>query len=384
MKVYFKEIKEEIIKELNKAKLSINIAVAWFTDRDLFEILRRKASEGIRINLLIANDSINHDSNIDYDSLNNYLGCEFHFIGNVNGLGIRSQLMHHKFCIIDDKVLVTGSYNWTIKAKFNSESISVLEEQAVIQDYKTEFYTLMKKEESKNRYVEKSKIKFNFGTLISPVNFEEEKPKPVVLAPVNIEKLYSINTINHKNLTSNVPFNELPEWFRKAKTENSRVSLDIKTEVSEGEITWHDGTWKDGEWKGGKWCNGIWKGGPWKRDSWLCCCIWKSGIWYNGQWEGGKWEGGTWKDGTWKDGWWHDGTWEGGIWKSGNWYNGTWKGGLREGGYWSRGYWKGGIWKDGTWYGGIWERGTWYGGEWKGGEWKGGEWKGGWLAGLFR
>ena len=33
--------------------------------------------------------------------------------------------MHEKFCIIDDRVVITGSYNWTNKAEHNDESISV-------------------------------------------------------------------------------------------------------------------------------------------------------------------------------------------------------------------------------------------------------------------
>lgn len=369
MKVFFKEIKEEIIKELNNATQSINVAVAWFTDKELFDILRRKASEGVQVNLLIANDPINHDSNIDYDSLNNYLGCEFHFIGN--GSGSRNRLMHHKFCIIDDKVLVTGSYNWTIKAQFNSESISILEEQVLIQDYKTEFYALLKKEESKNRYVEKSKFKFDFGTPIANINIEQEKSEPVVIVPViakertksvfsekgiptvseNVEKSYIINTVNHKNLTSNVPLEKLPKWIQEAETEDAKITLHIETKITVDSIRRAMAGIKDE----GK-------------------VIWEGGRWEDGKWKSGMWKRGTWKDGIWKGGWWDRGTWCGGTWEGGRWRYGTWCGGI----------WKRGTWDDGIWKGGIWENGTWNGGTWKAGDWKGGDWKGGWLAGLLR
>ena len=36
--------------------------------------------------------------------------------------------MHHKFCVIDNSLLMTGSFNWTASAvKFNQENLMVLE-----------------------------------------------------------------------------------------------------------------------------------------------------------------------------------------------------------------------------------------------------------------
>ena len=50
--VYFEKISEEISKHLEAATHDIVIAIAWFTDASLFNILRRKASTGVTINLL--------------------------------------------------------------------------------------------------------------------------------------------------------------------------------------------------------------------------------------------------------------------------------------------------------------------------------------------
>ena len=33
--------------------------------------------------------------------------------------------MHHKFCVIDHDVVITGSYNWGYKAENKSENIVV-------------------------------------------------------------------------------------------------------------------------------------------------------------------------------------------------------------------------------------------------------------------
>ena len=80
---------------------------------------------------------------------------------------------------------------------------------------------------------------------------------------------------NHINLTSNVPFEDLPKWFRDAKTENAIVNYENNA------LKWRDGTWHDGIWHDG---------------------IWKDGIWYYGTWLDGTWKGGTWLGGTWRDG----------------------------------------------------------------------------------
>ena len=43
--------------------------------------------------------------------------------------------MHDKFCVIDNQVVITGSYNWTTNAEFkNDENITVQKdpEQATI------------------------------------------------------------------------------------------------------------------------------------------------------------------------------------------------------------------------------------------------------------
>lgn len=34
--------------------------------------------------------------------------------------------MHHKFCVIDRKTVITGSYNWSRKARRNDENITVV------------------------------------------------------------------------------------------------------------------------------------------------------------------------------------------------------------------------------------------------------------------
>jgi len=48
IKTYFENIKDVIIKELNNSKTTIRIALAYFTDNDIFEIFPTEGVENIQ------------------------------------------------------------------------------------------------------------------------------------------------------------------------------------------------------------------------------------------------------------------------------------------------------------------------------------------------
>ena len=48
--------------------------------------------------------------------------------------------MHHKFALFDDKVLLTGSYNWTRSAaERNYENLILSEDPALLRAFRLEF-----------------------------------------------------------------------------------------------------------------------------------------------------------------------------------------------------------------------------------------------------
>ncbi len=65
----FENIAERIITEIQKANNSIYIAVAWFTNKSIFEQLIKKAKNGCQIQIIISNDLINENSSIDFNDL---------------------------------------------------------------------------------------------------------------------------------------------------------------------------------------------------------------------------------------------------------------------------------------------------------------------------
>ena len=51
--------------------------------------------------------------------------------------------MHNKFVIIDEVILVTGSFNWTAQAvTSNQENLVVIENETLVKDYLKEFNKL--------------------------------------------------------------------------------------------------------------------------------------------------------------------------------------------------------------------------------------------------
>lgn len=116
-KAYFKKIREQILSELEKAEFTIWIAVAWFTDPVLFNYLLIKKAQGLNIQVIVNDNDTNNSSGLDYSQFETY---------KLPPSGPRStNMMHHKFCIIDFKTVIHGSYNWTKNARYNGETIEI-------------------------------------------------------------------------------------------------------------------------------------------------------------------------------------------------------------------------------------------------------------------
>ena len=116
---FFVNIKAELIRQIRTTRHSIYVAVAWFTDKDLLLELKNLAGTNKNVELLIFRDEINFGEwGIDFDMLK-HAGGKLYLIDD--------KLMHNKFCVIDEKICITGSYNWTIKAgNKNEENIVIV------------------------------------------------------------------------------------------------------------------------------------------------------------------------------------------------------------------------------------------------------------------
>ncbi len=72
---------------------------------------------------------------------------------NHYGFGMQVQspgLMHHKFCVINQTIVITGSYNPTTSEASNKNNILIIESSTIAKNYEMEFDALMEGKEKKS------------------------------------------------------------------------------------------------------------------------------------------------------------------------------------------------------------------------------------------
>ncbi len=128
--------RDAIIHQLNIANSDLRICVFTISDDLITDAIIKAKKRGINILILTDNDKL-------YD-----LGSD---INRLAGEGIEikvdntSNHMHHKFMLVDDRILVNGSYNWTRSAaKFNQENIIVTADRTLMNMFQKEFDKLWK------------------------------------------------------------------------------------------------------------------------------------------------------------------------------------------------------------------------------------------------
>lgn len=130
----FINIQNNILKELDNAQVSISLAMAWFTNKTLLEKLKEKQEQGIKVEIVIFDDGINAKHGVDLE------GFDF-----VKVKAERGGIMHNKFCVIDNQIVITGSYNWSDNAEYkNDENISIQVDPKQATKYSVKFRELRK------------------------------------------------------------------------------------------------------------------------------------------------------------------------------------------------------------------------------------------------
>lgn len=151
-RVYFENIQYHIIRILEASRVSVKICVAWITWDVYAPVLKKLAARGVEVKIIYNNDDKNMQSEI---------------LGEVDGVALfpisarkYGSLMHNKFCMVDDALLMTGSFNWSRTAQSHFENIVILENHyELIKKFNHEFDDLLHYFESY-----KNKIKIICGS----------------------------------------------------------------------------------------------------------------------------------------------------------------------------------------------------------------------------
>lgn len=124
----------EIFSRIDDAKSSVYIAMYFFTSRPIAQALMRAKGRGVDVKVCLDKEQPSYEySKSEY--LHNK-GINMRLIGG-------SGIMHHKFCVIDEHIVITGSYNWTARADLeNDESLLVINSREIAKKFLEEFNQL--------------------------------------------------------------------------------------------------------------------------------------------------------------------------------------------------------------------------------------------------
>ena len=134
VEVYFSpddDVEDRIDEVLRRAEKSIDFMVYTFTSDVLSETVLARARAGVEVRGIIEWDQASNPGS-DYE----------HF--RQSGLDVRldsnPRNMHHKVIIIDDSIVITGSYNFSRSAEENNdENVLILYDVRVSEEYLLEF-----------------------------------------------------------------------------------------------------------------------------------------------------------------------------------------------------------------------------------------------------
>jgi len=121
-----------LFKRLEKAKISIRIAAFSFTDPKLIGVLKEKIAQGLKVELVLDNRMSQQRNSIS------------HFIDNKNVTIYHGKgKLHHKIIVIDDEIVITGSYNFSKNASDkNNENLVIMNDPKIAELYLKEFKSL--------------------------------------------------------------------------------------------------------------------------------------------------------------------------------------------------------------------------------------------------
>jgi phosphatidylserine/phosphatidylglycerophosphate/cardiolipin synthase-like enzyme len=122
----------KLVKAIRGARQSIYFLAYSFTSDDLAAALLERLKQGVKIAGVMEASQVQSNSGTDYDRLR-AAGLEVRLDAN-------EYQMHDKVMIIDDQIVVTGSFNFTYSAeKYNDENMLVIYNPQIAALYLVEF-----------------------------------------------------------------------------------------------------------------------------------------------------------------------------------------------------------------------------------------------------
>ena len=134
-----------MIERIQEAKKSIEVAIYWFGSDKIANELIKAHSSGVTVRMITDNEA--KDEEFDKQVFCNQKGIET----RVNPIDKEKSLMHNKYMIVDSRLVITGSLNYTGKACItNFENAVVIACPHTVSCFKKNFEYLWNKFEDFN------------------------------------------------------------------------------------------------------------------------------------------------------------------------------------------------------------------------------------------
>ncbi|MBM4422113.1 MAG: DUF1669 domain-containing protein [Chloroflexi bacterium] len=132
------DVAGHILPILQSAQQSIYFAAFTFTRADFSEALIERAQAGVTVQGVYETRQVDAGSDESYTMLAQ-AGLPVLLDGN-------RYTMHHKFFVVDGRIVVTGSYNFTKAAEeSNNENVLIIHDPAIAAQYTDEFFKVWQK-----------------------------------------------------------------------------------------------------------------------------------------------------------------------------------------------------------------------------------------------
>jgi len=128
------EIKNEIKNLLDRAESNVDLCIFTITDNELARKIKACHRRGVKVRIITDDEKMEDN------------GSEIFHLSNT-GIPIKIDHshyhMHNKFGIIDNRIAITGSFNWTYTAtKHNQENLLATSKYEIVKQYNEEFERL--------------------------------------------------------------------------------------------------------------------------------------------------------------------------------------------------------------------------------------------------
>jgi phosphatidylserine/phosphatidylglycerophosphate/cardiolipin synthase-like enzyme len=139
IEVYFSpddRVASRLVELLRGARESIYFMAYSFTANDLGEVIRQKARQGLKVAGVMETDQIKSNEGTEYVP---FAAARLPVFPDGN-----PGQMHHKVIVIDERLVITGSYNFSASAeRTNDENLLIFFDRRIAAQYLAEFQRVL-------------------------------------------------------------------------------------------------------------------------------------------------------------------------------------------------------------------------------------------------